>query len=159
MLFRSQNTKLYIGLYASGLEINKPQAWKTPNELVRQMNYNNDCPEIEGALFYSARYFLKNIQGLQDSLKTTFYKYPALVPAHKCYGDDKVTSQPSNLRLLNGNLTASLIWDEVKDTLGKQGAYYVVYAFPKSETIDFDNPKNILTFTKDTNLEIGRAHV
>jgi uncharacterized lipoprotein YddW (UPF0748 family) len=145
--------KLYIGLYASGMEVKKTTAWKTPNELVRQLHYNRDCEEIQGAMFYSARYFLKNVQGLKDSLRQTFYPYPALTPASKA-PEGESFSPPQHVRIIGGALTSSLFWDKIEEKDGNQLAYYVVYAFSEGGIGDMNNPANILALTPENHLDL-----
>ena len=145
--------KLYTGLYASGMEVKKTPAWKTPNELTRQLRYNQDCAEIQGAMFYSARYFLKNVQGLQDSLRQTFYPYPALTPVCNVVSDEE-PSPPRHVRIIDGVLTSSLHWDKIKETAGKQIAYYVVYAFLEGGIGNMDDPANILALTTENHLDL-----
>ncbi len=145
--------KLYIGLYASGMEVKKTQSWKTPNELVRQLSYNQECGEIQGAMFYSARYFLKNIQGLKDSLRQTFYRYPALTPLSNTEKEDSFSS-PQNVRIIDGALTSSLFWDKMEKKGGEQIAYYVVYVFSDGGVGDINNPANILALTAENQLDL-----
>ncbi len=143
--------KLYAGLYASGMEVKKTPAWKTPNELVRQLHYNRDCSEIQGAMFYSASYFLKNMQGLQDSLRLTFYPYPALPPVCSVSSEEPFPS-PQHVQIIEGALTSSLHWDKMEETECNQIAYYVVYAFADGE--DINNPANILALTTENHLDL-----
>ena len=74
----SDNTfgkNLYIGLYASGLGVNNIPAWKNGNELARQLKMNQSYPKVEGAVYFSAKYFNRNIRGLNDTLRNNYYKY------------------------------------------------------------------------------------
>ena len=142
--------QLYFGLYASGLEVNKPKAWKTPNELVRQMKFNQECVDIEGLLFYSTHYLLRNPQGLLDSLKTQYYAYPALPLEMKTSAEAHF---PLNLRLEEDSV---LRWDPVVAEGGESVSYYVVYAFPDSSNCDFDDPKNIITKTTETAIDLKK---
>lgn len=144
--------KLYVGLYASGLEINKGNAWKKPNELVRQLRYNRECDEVNGAIYYSARYFLKNVQGLKDSLRNDFYKYPALVPATSDVAD--ASEAPLNVNFEKYADAELLTWNAVKGEGGNAISYYVVYAFEGNGVGDFSDPKNILTVTPETRVDL-----
>lgn len=144
--------KLYVGLYASGLEINKGAAWKKPNELMRQLRYNRECDEVSGAIFYSARYFLKNAQGLKDSLRGDFYKYPAIVPASSEVAEPSQAPAEVNFeRYADADL---LTWEAVEGKGGQAISYYVVYAFDGNELGDFSDPKNILLTTPETQADL-----
>lgn len=146
-----KNSKLYFGLYASGLEVNKPKAWKTPNELVRQLRFNDECINNDGVIFYSTKYFLKNIQGLQDSLQTDFYRHHAL-PPQSLWGKKSEAHFPVNLQL---DTMDCLSWDAVLADDGEAISYYVVYAFPDSLECDFDDPNYILEITPNTKIQLS----
>lgn len=139
----------YIGLYASGFEVNKTEPWKRPNELVRQMDFSSACEEVKGYFFYSAKPFLKNPQGLCDSLRKGSFRYPALVPLNEAIEGGPSIS-PENLHVKKGSdrFTDILRWDRVQETGGYEVAYYVIYAFKDGEAVDFDNPENIVRKTR-----------
>ena len=80
----SYGKNLYIGLYNS--QLGSPDAniaWRKGNELARQLNMNLRYPQIDGAVYFSAKPFLKNKQGLNDTLQSNYYKYPALCPINR----------------------------------------------------------------------------
>ena len=146
-----KNCKLYFGLYASGLEVNKPKVWKTPNELIRQLRFNEECITNDGVIYYSTKYFLKNIQGLQDSLRTQFYTNHSL-PPQSIRGMESEAHFPVNLQL---DTLDCLSWDAVHADGGEAISYYVVYAFPDSLECDFDNPDYILEITPNTKVQLS----
>ncbi len=65
--------KLYIGMapYRLGGKKEAP-AWRTGNEISRQMRLNRTIPEITGECFYSTRPLLRNPRHVCDSIRT-FY--------------------------------------------------------------------------------------
>lgn len=144
----SFNKNLYIGLYASALENPKAEAWKKPNEICRQLKMNEQYSNVDGAMFFSAKPFLKNIQGLNDSLKNNYYRYAALTPVNRNIISEP-SAQPQNLRTIKDGKDAYLVWDEVNEEGGCAVAYYVVYAFKGKKTGDLNNPEFILTKTTD----------
>jgi uncharacterized lipoprotein YddW (UPF0748 family) len=140
---------LYVGLFNS--QLGSPEAnsaWRKGNELVRQLNLNKRYPQIDGAVFYSAKAFLKNKQGLNDSLKNNFYKYPAICPINRNIQGES-SAQPQNIRVLRDGKEAYLMWDEVNEEGGCQTAYYVVYAFKGKKIGDMNDPANILIRTTE----------
>jgi len=140
---------LYIGLYNSQLGSTEAnQAWRNGNELVRQLHLNRQYPQIDGAIFFSAKAFLQNKQGLNDSLKSNFYKYPAFCPINRNI-DGESSVQPQNIRVLRDGKDAYLLWDEVNEEGGCQVAYYVVYAFKGKKIGDLNDPKNIIARTTE----------
>lgn len=143
----ANNKNVYIGLYASGLSLRKEQAWKRPNELARQLRLNTSFPQVDGVFYYSAKPFLRNHQGLLDSLKTQFYIYPALPPVNRNI-NRKPAIQPENIRILKDGNEAVLTWDKVVANGGDEVAYYIVYGFKGKKAGDINNPANIITLTK-----------
>ncbi len=140
---------LYIGLFPSGFEeYNKP-AWRTPNEIIRQMKLNTNYPEIKGEVFFRANTFIKNHQGLNYILKNDYYKYPALVPINYSIKGSK-SEQPKTISFFLKNNRRYLTWEEIIEKKGKKISYYVVYAFKGKEIGDMNNPKNIIA-TSSTN--------
>ncbi|MCQ2233731.1 MAG: family 10 glycosylhydrolase [Paludibacteraceae bacterium] len=137
----------YTGLYASALDLYAQQqkAWSTPNELARQLNLGRKREKDKGAFFYSSRYFLRNLQGLQDSLQRNYYRYPALPPA--CAGGD-ASEAPANVRYDGDVLSWSPV--AVGEDTSKAVRYYVVYELPLGNTDNELSADRIVTTTVDT---------
>lgn len=133
----------YVGQYASGLEIYDQSAWKTPNELTRQLNQNYKKGNDLGSFFYSNRYFTHNPQGLLDSLRNIYYRYPALPPTCASMKDAEASEPPTNVRIENDYL----MWDPVEDDGGKKIRYYIVYAIPSYSKDNKLLPNRIVTMT------------
>lgn len=141
---------LYFGLYASGLEVNFPKAWKKPNELVRQMRFNDEQSiNIDGIMFYSTHYFLRNPQGLLDSLKNDFFQCPAIPPVKKNVPE---AFSPINLRIEGDTLR----WDKVVADEGDVISYYLVYAYPEEVDCDFESVDGLVAKTTDTQYVFDR---
>lgn len=122
---------LYIGMFASGLGVNKGAAWHNGNELARQLRLNREQERVSGSAFYSAAPMLKNPLGLVDSLKLTFFNTPALVPVNsKTVGTPSV--KPKKLRLANRENGIFLTWETSPSEGAQQPSFYVVYALPKN---------------------------
>ncbi|MFV0391813.1 MAG: glycoside hydrolase family 10 protein [Paludibacteraceae bacterium] len=152
----SQNTfgkNLYIGLYASGLGINKTSAWKNGNELARQLKMNQRFPKVEGAVYFSAKTFNHNPRGLLDTLKTNYYRYPALQPISKNIPGE-ASAQPQNLRIVKDGKQAFLLWDAVNEDGGCKVMYYVVYGFKGNEVGDMNDASNIIMLTTDSCVDL-----
>ena len=142
---------LYIGLFASGLGASKQEAWQKGNELARQMTLNLKYPQQQGVFLYSARPLLKNPQGICDTLKQNYFKYPALVPINSNIAGE-ASVPPAHLSLSKDNV---LSWEKVCDTEGKAISYYVVYMSDGEKNIDIDNPKNIIARTVDDCFDVS----
>ena len=146
----SYGKNLYIGQYVSALGNQKgAEAWRIPNELCRQIALNRTIPEIDGSIYFSNKGLLANKQGFCDSIRTCYYRYPALQPVNRNIVSEPAL-QPQNLRL-EGNL---LQWDDAGGKAGQQTAYYVVYAFPAGVEPSFDNPAYILARTQENSVEL-----
>ncbi len=145
---------LYIGLYSSQLGTKESDpAWRKGNELVRQLNMNKQYPQIDGDVYFSAKGFLKNKQGLNDSLQNSFYKYPALCPVNRNIQGES-SAQPQNIRIVRDGKDAYLLWDEVNEEGGCQTAYYVVYAFKGKKVGDLNDPANIIARTTESCIDL-----
>lgn len=151
----SFNKNLYIGLYASALENPKAPAWKKPNELCRQLKMNEQYKNVDGAIFFSAKPFLKNIQGLNDSLKNNYYRYPALTPVNRNIISEP-SAQPQNLRTVKDGKDAYLVWDDVNEDGGCAVAYYVVYAFKGKKTGNMNDAEFILAKTTENSIDLNK---
>jgi uncharacterized lipoprotein YddW (UPF0748 family) len=69
---------IYIGqgIYRAGSN----DAWKNNNELPYQIQELRKYKTTQGSIYFSSKTFEKNPNGWNDSLKNTYYHYPALVP-------------------------------------------------------------------------------
>ncbi len=154
----SDNTygkNMYIGLYASGLGSNKVAAWQNGNELARQLKMNQDYPNVEGAVYFSAKPMLRNPKGLLDTLQNNYYKYLALQPIPRNIAGEP-SAQPQNLRIVKDRKDAYLMWDEVNEEGGCKVMYYVVYGFKGKEIGDMNDPSNIITLTTDSCVDLNQ---
>jgi hypothetical protein len=152
----SYGKNLYIGLYASGLKVNSGEAWKKPNEIARQLKMNLKYPQVDGAMFFSAKPFLSNIQGLNDTLRANYYRYPALNPINRNISQNEPSAQVQNLEVLKDKKNAYLIWDKIDEEGGCCVAYYVVYAFKGKKAGDMNNPENIIAKTAENTLDLSK---
>lgn len=154
----SENTfgkNLYIGLYASALNSSKVAAWQNGNELARQLKMNQEYPQVEGAVYFSAKAFNQNPKGLLDTLQNNFYRYPALQPIPKNI-QGEASAQPQNLRVVKDGKECYLLWDKVDEEGGCKVMYYVVYAFNGKDAVDTNNPKNIIALTTEECLDLNK---
>ncbi len=68
-----------LGIYrAAGNVI--PAPWKDSTLLTRQLQAIRNTPNVQGAIYFSSKSFLKNPNGWNDSLRNNYYKNPALIP-------------------------------------------------------------------------------
>lgn len=75
--------KLYIGMAPYRLEGKKETAaWRTGNEISRQMRLNRTIPEITGECFYSTRPLLRNPRHVCDSIRSFYLPYLPDLPTN-----------------------------------------------------------------------------
>jgi uncharacterized lipoprotein YddW (UPF0748 family) len=145
---------LYAGLYASNLgNAAAPKAWRTGNELARQMNLLSKYPNFQGVAIFSAVAIMENRQGIADSLKNHYFKYYALTPENKSNKTEKSPFPPQDVGINfdNENQKIYLLWENDNEN---EVIYNVVYCFAENEKVDFENPKNIVKTLRDSCLNI-----
>lgn len=145
---------LYIGLFAT--QLGNPQAaeaWRKGNELARQLQHNLEYDKIDGAAFFSAKGFMKNLQGINDTLRTNYYRYPALTPINRNINGE-ASAQPQDVRVIKDGSEAYLLWDKVEEEGGCKVMYYVVYAFKGKKPGDLNDPANIVVRTTDNCVDL-----
>ncbi|AWV98965.1 glycoside hydrolase family 10 protein [Arcticibacterium luteifluviistationis] len=134
--------KLYIGHGVYRVEANSStKAWKDPNQIPRQLDYNRYSSGVDGSIFYNTNTFIKNNLGLADSIATR-YKYPALVP--EVNGVAKAIVQaPKRLLLTDIKEGLKLTW--ANET--PKGFKNVVYRFKEGQELNAGDPEHILAIT------------
>lgn len=70
---------MYVGHGVYRLAQNK-FPWNDLNELEHQIKETRRYKNIQGSAFYSAKFFRKNIYGINQMMRNKVYKYPALLP-------------------------------------------------------------------------------
>jgi len=65
-----------LGLYRAGSNA----AWKDPSLLPRQIQALREASNVQGAIYFSSKSFIKNPNGWNDSLQNNYYQRPALIP-------------------------------------------------------------------------------
>lgn len=118
--------------------------------LCREMRLNQTVEQVQGSIFFSTRGLIGNRDGFADSLKTRFYTTPAIQPACTRNIKSLPAFTPENVQL-NGQ---ELSWEKVDGIGGQRTAYYVVYAFPETEEVNFDDPHYIIARTQDNHLTL-----
>lgn len=75
----SYGRHVYIGhgIYRSN---ERNPAWKNPNELPNQLKLLRQTPNVKGSIYFSSTSFDRNPNGWNDSLRSNYYKNPAMIP-------------------------------------------------------------------------------
>lgn len=124
----------------------KEKPWRRSKELIRQIELNRTYPNINGSMFFSAKFMRKNPLNIKKKLLKQVYKYPALAPVNS-----KVASVlpgiPSNaaLKISNGNVQLS--WTSTGNSKS-----FVVYKFRKGKKSSLEHAENIFVTTSETSV-------
>ena len=127
----------------------KAKEWRSSKEIIRQIKLNRSYPNIEGSMFFSAKWMRTNPLKLKERLTKKLYKYEALPPINTRVQQTKVEA-PRNARINFVNNKINLKWEG-----GDRNCHYVVYKLKKGEEVTLESVENIIGFTGETQLTIG----
>ncbi|RLD17759.1 MAG: hypothetical protein DRI69_11620, partial [Bacteroidetes bacterium] len=139
----------YIGQGPFRLGVDSRGAqWNDGNEIDRQMQFNDSVPNLLGSAFFRSQTFRDNPLGVSDSLRTKYYKYPALAPPSH-HDNDRINNiNISDIKLKVRSGKVKLKWE----TDGaEEMRYYVIY-----RSGDQEHPEGILTLSSKSRLKIDR---
>jgi uncharacterized lipoprotein YddW (UPF0748 family) len=134
---------VYIGQAAYRAMENR-LGWTNRSQISDQIRYLRKNPNIHGSVFFSSKSVTNNLAGVQDSLRTNFYRYPALHPTMD-WLDPVKPNAPRNLLAKSMAKEVEISWDEPLEASDGEKAYgYVVYRFKRGEKIDAEQSKHII---------------
>ncbi len=132
-----------LGIYrATGTNISA--AWKDSTLLPRQIYAVQHAPNVQGAIYFSSKSFIKNPNGWNDSLQSNYYKYPALIPPME-WIDTSKPEPPVVQKITEGHWKMSSLSDGTVKAI-------VVYVFREGQNISAD-PDKILRIYPGKELE------
>ena len=127
------------------------------NQLTRKMQLEHTIPAIYGHCFWPGYEILNNTGGIADSLRNSYHRYPAMIPAYKHLND----GAPNDVRALKTEWTGGgykLCWKKNGNPdKPKNAQYYVVYRFLQKEPVNLKDPSNIVTITRGTEIILPYA--
>lgn len=119
----------------------------TNAELSNQLKANRSNGKVDGMVLFSAKHIPANNQNFSDSLKTKYYKTPAIILGMS-WKDQVKPNAPTNLKW--GNLAGSrgegLIWNAPTNSSdGESPFMYAVYKFDSAtpQQSDYDKSTNL----------------
>src|SRR5690606_27039843 len=125
-LFRSQYSSRFFG-----------RSWKDKSEIGNQIRMNRATENVHGSIFFSGKSVSNNVGGFADTLKSSIYKYPALVPLMS-WKENVPPPAPVNLTGEKDSSGITLKWElEDDDDEVKQ---FVIYKFNSDEEVNINNP-------------------
>ncbi len=156
------NTNLFIGqgIYRSGRE-KENIAWgkQHPTEIEKQLILNKSIPQIQGTVFFSAKTFLKDPFGLNQILKSDYFKNPILPPVVN--GTNEYIPEPVyNLKICKQkNRKYRLSWESLAENKEKEAVKYIVYRFDKGEIINVKNFAKIIALTGEKHIDFHKKEL
>lgn len=160
------NRHLYIGMAAYRINERKLIKFRDPAQLPDQIKYLRANPRVQGSVYFSSNSLLRNPLGIADSLKETYYRYPALPPPMLWL--DSIPPNPvRNLLAAQGVSGVVLKWETPLPAKDKESVYgYVIYRFEGTEKVNLTDPKHILhiqyddaTFYNDNTAQKGKTYL
>ncbi len=133
----------YTGNAAYKIGSSSPSGWLNPSEMPNQIRLNRSTEAVKGMNFFSSKSITNNLLGIQDSLRTNLFKYPALVPVMK-WLDSIPPSPVTNLSAVKNSNGVLVTWNKPTVNPAK---YFIIYRFEDSTQIDINDPRNILAIT------------
>ncbi len=142
---------VYIGhaLYRLNDESSSP-AWRTADQLTKQISLNREYPYIRGSVLYSAKYLRTNPLGIQQQLTGEWYKYPSLCPENPRIKPIQA-GLPGEVKISRGICFYRLSWKK-----GPNTRIFLVYRFEKGQR-DFSNTANIFKVTPEARIRIRKG--
>jgi uncharacterized lipoprotein YddW (UPF0748 family) len=124
------------------------------NQQPAKMALHAQLPNIQGTVLWYAKAAVDNIGNYGTSLRTNYWRYPALLPVMPAT-DGKVPGKPRKLKRIDVDGQRVLFWTAPKSRDWRNEAVrYVVYHFEHSEPVDLSNPAKIVAITSDTHYEL-----
>lgn len=136
----SKNTAIYIGNGTYKVYADSDKKWNNPNEIPNQINITRTYKNVDGNAFFSAKSFINKNRDVAQLLIDNQYKYPALpnvVPNSK----KKVMDIPMVNNIFYDTTKSSFT---IKYPLNSKVRYIMVYRAKKSNTLDINNPSQII---------------
>ncbi len=127
------------------------------HQLSAKMALHQQLPQVKGTVLWYAKAAVDNIGNYGTSLRTIYWRYPALQPAMP-WLDKKAPKKVRKLKELDVDGKRILFWQEPKaKDWGDIAAHYVVYRFVKGERVDTDDASKIVAVTPHTYYELPEA--
>jgi uncharacterized lipoprotein YddW (UPF0748 family) len=149
---------LYIGHAVYKLNGKEDARWKDKGEIMEQVRFNRQQSNLHGSAYFSSKHLLTNLEGFQDSLRTTLHKHFALVPP-MTWKDNIAPNAPQDVEVFAGQNGIILHWKTpIPNIKDEKPCYYVIYRFADNELIDIQNSKNIIGIhRKEENFFIDKS--
>lgn len=147
----ASNRPLFIGEDVERTVKNADLRNPNVHQLAAKVQLRSQMRNVQGAVLWYAKAAVDNIGNYGTSLRSTYWRYPALQPKMD-FIDGKAPKKVRRPKVINtqedGNV---LFWREPKGKGWKnQAVRYVVYRFNNGERINIDDPSHIVAITPNT---------
>lgn len=147
----ASNRPLFIGEDVERTVKNADLRNPNVHQLAAKVQLRSQMRNVQGAVLWYAKAAVDNIGNYGTSLRSTYWRYPALQPQMP-FIDGKAPKKVRKPKVINtqedGNV---LFWREPKGKGWKnQAVRYVVYRFNNGERINIDDPSHIVAITPNT---------
>ncbi len=147
----ASNRPLFIGEDVERTVKNADLRNPNAHQLAAKVQLRSQMRNVQGAVLWYAKAAVDNIGNYGTSLRSTYWRYPALQPQMP-FIDGKAPKKVRKPKVINtqedGNV---LFWREPKGKGWKnQAVRYVVYRFNNGEPINIDDPSHIVAITPNT---------
>ena len=138
---------VYIGHGIYKIGNDKPD-WQDKSQLPFQISSVRKHNNLSGSIFFSYKHFKRDLQGLQDSLKTNYYKSKAITP-HPQSGLIMNPIRIKKLQVKRGKIK----W-KTNQTKLPDNTKYIIYFYKAYDAFQTDNSQFIIDITNQTNYKL-----
>jgi uncharacterized lipoprotein YddW (UPF0748 family) len=129
----------------------KDQAWRSSDEITKQIALNRTIPEIKGSMYFSAKFMNKNPLSVKENMMKEHYRYPSLTPVNPMVVP-VIPAQPGKPILEKDGKNIVLSWEKQENN-----SLFVVYQFKKLQRTRTELPKRIFSVTSYQKLLLSAA--
>jgi uncharacterized lipoprotein YddW (UPF0748 family) len=122
------------------------KVWRKSNQITDQIMLNRTYANIEGSMFFSAKYLRSNPRKLRQKLLSRAYRQPALPPSNIRI-TPVIPDMPGNPEIIVDKDSVRLSW-----TKGNFTKNFIIYKYHNGKTATYDNPADIFCITPDTSV-------
>jgi uncharacterized lipoprotein YddW (UPF0748 family) len=162
----SYGRHVYIGQATYRIIENKLPGFRLPTQIPNQVKYLRANPRVQGSVYFSSKSLTGNPLGSTDSLRASYYRYPALPPV-MLWRDSIAPNSPQQLVVKADSTGNNLSWITPTTAKDNEPVYgYVIYRFEGNEKINVDDATHILkiayspeTFYHDSTVVKGKTYL
>ena len=89
----------------------KDQAWRSADEITKQIALNRTIPEIKGSMYFSAKFMNKNPLSVKEKMIKEHYRFPSLTPVNPLVVP-VIPAQPANPAFVKDGNDLVLSWQK-----------------------------------------------